>query len=1740
MRKFYQTTITLILVFAAGILSATEIGTNVKVGTNANSARFPQITYCSSENKFLLVWNGNESGYDRIYYNFLDEAEVSGTPSSTGALLSASSTGTFRYSEKPQVAYDSSTGTAAVVWQESNALGKDSVVLSILNVNSESESTEVVVADNSTWNMSATVASNNMGKYLVAYYDTTSLSITGKFYNSSGVQVGSDLLLGSVGSAYLFPYSIDIAYNSINDVFTVVWADYFSNMFSTLVKSDGTIVGSNDYSSISAVGNPAIAYNDLLNNFLIVYDDFSGNVSGVVVDSVGVLTGESYSFGNSSVLEAEPDVAYNSLNAVFAITWTEYLGDPGIWLQELYIGEGSFKSDSFKIDDATSTSNSPALAYGSSDESYWVTWFGEDEGKDQIYLQRYHSDIKLVNAISRDITVRLNDSGFYVLSANEIDSASIAIGGTPVLSIDRDTLWCSDVPSVSVMLVVSNSSGISDTSYATVTIRDTLSIECQGDQFEFVNSNCEYEIPDYVAEATITSSCDIDTLIQTPEAGSFVRAGDTTITITVKAGSLISDCSFNLNVTGVSSDFTSDLVSGCKGTKISFTDLSSENVISWLWDFGDGSPLDSTQNPSHVYTEPGDYTVSLKVNNAIGCADSISKEAYITIYPPLARFSANPTFGLTTPHTVFFTDQSTLPDTWFWDFGDGFTSTAQNPIHSYTAFGSYKVLLTVTDTIYGCSDTVSTIVNVAQDTTPPEINCLPDTFLYTNDNSCERVLGDYTSIVNVIDDYDSSPNVEQFPAPGTFFRDSVLVTIKATDFSSNTDSCSFWITVLDTISPEVITRNITVYLEAGGSATISPSMVDNGSYDACGIFAMRLDTTYFDCSSIGEHVLTLTVEDVNGNVSESSVLVTVVDEEGPVTIIKNVDVYLGPDGTAEIDVSTVDNGTYDDCGISEMMLDQTFFDCSNLGDNLVTLTTYDHYFNSSYAQAWVTVIDSFGPEVSTQDITAYLDETGHVELNAAMADNGSFDACGISDMWLSQRIFNCEAVGTQILWLSVEDIHGNISRGSLELTVLDTISPVVLCKRDTVYLDESGIGLLSASDIDNGSFDACGITTMSLSRSVFSGTDIGDNVVELTATDGSGNSGWCQSAIVVLDTISPDIWCQDTVILLDADGYAHLDSISVLDSVYDAVGIAIYELDRQTFDCSDIGENTVRLRVTDPSGNSSVCESTVSVLDEVPPAVLCKDYELLVGEEGIAELSPWMIDGGSTDACGIAAIRLSKDTFDFSDVGETYVELIVSDVNGNEDSCQAKVLVTDGAAPEVVCNPITVELFTGTYRLTEEDLAKLSAGSNDAVSPVDSLIVEVSPNSFSCEDIGDSVLVTVSISDQAGNTAVCETKVYVDFPVIEELADVETTLAAGSCEGTVDYPEIFTLETCATMTLVEGLGVDGVFPLGTTKETWTITAGSITDTVSFNVEVKAENALPILDSVADVAANEDVAYVMQLTGISDGGDCVAQKLSVTAASADSDLIADIAVDYTSPGSTAQLSITFVANESGEAEIVVLVEDEVGAAITDTFTITVNPVNDSPVLVEPLADQEVRAGSTLELVLNKTLGVLFDDIDNDELNWSATLLEADTIPSWTSIDETAEDYVIGFSPAESDTGCYSIEVTVQDADGAEATDTFEVCITSIPVGIEEIGTTNFEVKMYPNPTRGKVNIEYGEIGFENVEIVVHSASGGEVFRKEYGAGEAIRFDLSGEVSGMYLVIIRQGDRQISKKLILDRK
>ncbi len=147
----------------------------------------------------------------------------------------------------------------------------------------------------------------------------------------------------------------------------------------------------------------------------------------------------------------------------------------------------------------------------------------------------------------------------------------------------------------------------------------------------------------------------------------------------------------------VVADFSGTPLTGTAPLSVDFTDLSSAAPTSWSWDFGDAA-TDSVQNPSHTYTSAGTYTVALTADNGCG-PDALTKTAYVTVNPPpapVADFSGTPTSGCT-PLLVDFTDASSGDITnWDWDFGDGGTSTAQNPSHAFTSAADHDVSLTVT------------------------------------------------------------------------------------------------------------------------------------------------------------------------------------------------------------------------------------------------------------------------------------------------------------------------------------------------------------------------------------------------------------------------------------------------------------------------------------------------------------------------------------------------------------------------------------------------------------------------------------------------------------------------------------------------------------------------------------------------------------------------------------------------------------------------------------------------------------------------------------------------------------------------------------------------------------------------------------------------------------------------------------------------------------------------------------
>jgi len=163
-------------------------------------------------------------------------------------------------------------------------------------------------------------------------------------------------------------------------------------------------------------------------------------------------------------------------------------------------------------------------------------------------------------------------------------------------------------------------------------------------------------------------------------------------------------------------EFVGSPTSGTEPLTVSFTDQSSGSPTGWSWTFGDGG-TSSAQNPNHTYNNAGTYTVILTASNAAG-SDDETKVNYITVNPcnpPVAAFVGTPTSG-DYPLEVAFTDQSTnSPTSWSWTFGDGGTSTAQNPAHTYTTAGTYTVTLTAAN---GCGSDGETRANYITVTEP--------------------------------------------------------------------------------------------------------------------------------------------------------------------------------------------------------------------------------------------------------------------------------------------------------------------------------------------------------------------------------------------------------------------------------------------------------------------------------------------------------------------------------------------------------------------------------------------------------------------------------------------------------------------------------------------------------------------------------------------------------------------------------------------------------------------------------------------------------------------------------------------------------------------------------------------------------------------------------------------------------------------------------------------------------------
>ena len=626
------------------------------------------------------------------------------------------------------------------------------------------------------------------------------------------------------------------------------------------------------------------------------------------------------------------------------------------------------------------------------------------------------------------------------------------------------------------------------------------------------------------------------------------------------------------------------------------------------------------------------------------------------------------------------------------------------------------------------------------------------------------------------------------------------------DDSGNESSVFVTVLVAETVDPIADTQDITVALGADGTYTLTAAEINKNSSDACSDITLSIPDTVFTCADIGDNTVTLTVTDESGNTDTEDALVQVVDTTAPVMVGNDITVDLDAEGNVTVTASQLDGGSTDNSDSCDAITFTT---------NCVTYTYVGSYTVGS-GPSWTTNPQVYTPQEAAAEVFGGVASDYAISVNSDTTDpstitftgnvsawgtgsysqaNGDASGDGIVDQDFSYDLNNdgyanpggvgsavsayvsdhntsavnyvwavttgdcnytCDDIGDNIVTLTGTDGYGNSSSVDVTITVQDTTAPEVLAQDITVILDPTTYqASISPADVNNGSNDACDDDiTLYIDNSEFACADVGDNIVTLTAEDQYGNESTTTAIVTVIEEVPPTAIAQDITVQLDANGSVSIVAADVDNGSSDDCTSVTLSIDNDSFDCDNLGANTVTLTVTDLSGNPAEATSTVTVEDSVAPTVVTQDITVQLDANGSASITTADIDNGSTDNCTLT-LSLDDTDFDCTDLGDNTVTLTGTDESGNTTAVTATVTVEDSIVPTVLAQDITVELdANGSASITTADIDN---GSSDNCT----LTLSLDITDFDCDDIGNNNTVTLTGTDESGNTATATAQVTV-------------------------------------------------------------------------------------------------------------------------------------------------------------------------------------------------------------------------------------------------------------------------------------------------------------------------------------------------------------------------------------------
>ena len=709
--------------------------------------------------------------------------------------------------------------------------------------------------------------------------------------------------------------------------------------------------------------------------------------------------------------------------------------------------------------------------------------------------------------------------------------------------------------------------------------------------------------------------------------------------------------------------------------------------------------------------------------------------------------------------------------------GAGVTDDGNGNSYSFDSTGlSGDITITYTFTdANGCTNSNSDDVTV-QDTTPPTISCPADIILNNENGMCGAVATWLSTDVSASDNcsISSVTQTSGLNSGDIFPVGTTTNTFLVSDNSGLTATCSFNVIVEDNEDPTWINAptDLTVECDGAGNVTEFDNWLNNTftGMDNCPNWVITNDSSGLsdDCGMTGSEIVTFRLTDESSNFIELDATFTIEDATPPTIDVEASDLTVECDGngnTTEINdwlaSIGVTGAASDSC--AGVTWTNNFIalsdDCGMTGSATVTFTATDECNLTNTTTATFTIEDTTPPtiDVEASDLTVECDGNGNTtEINDWLASIGvtgaASDSCaGVT--WTNDfTILNNDVCGalTTVIFTATDEC-GNFVTTEATINTEDTIPPVIGCPGDVTAVTEDGdcgaiVNFQPAVAIDN-----CGSAFTYQTGGLGSGSvfPVGDTLIEYTAQDDCGNLATCTFMVTVIDDDAPVAICQDLTVTLDDTGNATITADQLNFGSNDNCGVGSVAINVDTFDCSNVGANEVTLTVTDIHGNTATCVATVTVLDNTAPITVCQNITLELGDDGTVTIDPLAVDGGSSDACGIASYELNTDTLDCSNLGNTTVILTVTDVNGNQSSCSAIVTLEDNSAPVLVCSDVTIELNQdGVAFIIPSLVADITDNCGTGA-----VIIDV--EEVSCADIGTPLTVNVFANDGNGNSAVC-------------------------------------------------------------------------------------------------------------------------------------------------------------------------------------------------------------------------------------------------------------------------------------------------------------------------------------------------------------------------------------------------